>query len=192
MIKSYKKWVKPTQYELDQILVIICHKYDLTDFTCSESKLAKADVIKFLSAKLDLSDDTVRSFCNNSSKLKLPIWILLNALSGKQISDFLESPIEPVSDFNKDELKKMLDKSCFDSIENGYLVPEYLYNYLFFTKRNPDNLKFISNLTRKDFSDFLSINYTVFSRNIESKSIRYIHFKIFLLLLGFDINEIGF
>ncbi|ENO8811641.1 hypothetical protein ACCE85_003691 [Photobacterium damselae] len=192
MVRSYKKWVKPTQFDLDQVLVIICHKYDLIDFSCSSSKLAKADLIKFLSIKLDLSDDTVRSFCNDSSKLKLPVWILLNALSGKQIADFLESPVQPVSDFNKDELRKMIDKSCFNSIGNGYSVPEYLYDHLFFSKRNPDDLTFISNLTRKDFSDFLSINYTVFSRNIEAKSIRYIHFKIFLLLLGFNITEIGF
>lgn len=195
---SYKKWNKPTQEELNLVLTKISLKHNLEPFQEKHTHRHKSDILVFLAKAFNATVYTAKNYTRFPEKMKLPVWIILNALAGNDLSDYVQyhgNYIETQRDF----LIKTLGDNAFKGADEFRIKKEAML--ILFKSDYSENLanfrvkgKLIlplSNQTRRDFSDSLSINYTVFCRNLQQNNFRYIHAKIYLLTLGFKVEEIG-
>ena len=198
---SYVKWVKPTKEELDAALTAICIKYDLPAFEEEQVRLYNSDIISFIATAFYCSTDTAKNYCRNPEKMKFPVWIILNALADNDISEYVKVNCNySNTEQAKDLMSEILGSNAFESGECFHISPraydilfksDYVCNIPNFVGKNGNKILSLSTMTRREFSDSLSINYTVFCRILAANNMRYIHAKIFLLTLGFSVEEIG-
>ena len=198
---SYIQWVKPTKEELNAVLSAICIKYDLPAFKEEQIRLYNSAIINFIATAFYCTTDTAKNYCRSPEKMKLPVWVILNALADNDISEYVKVNCN-YSDTEqaKDLMSEILGSNAFESGERFHISSraydilfksDYVCNIPNFIGKNGKTILSLSAMTRREFSDSLSINYTVFCRILAAKNMRYIHAKIFLLTLGFSVEEIG-
>lgn len=192
---TYKKWTKPTKEDLNAVLTLISVKHNLEVFEPEKVKHYGSEIVVFLAKSFGCSLDTAKNYARYPEKMKLPVWIFLNVLAGNDISEFVGNH----GNYNKQFYREVLGAAAFNNADD-FKINMSAYDMLFqvIFKGNQLTTSFcgkemlaLSRQTKKEFSDSLSINYTVFCRNLFSGNFRYVHAKIYLLTLGFSVEEIG-
>ncbi|APX10077.1 hypothetical protein SL034_004311 [Vibrio harveyi] len=183
----YKKWTKPTVEQLNAVLNSIATRFGIATFDGQEVPFEIRELIR---SKLGIDRDTARTYCTNVEKMKYPVWVLLNAMAKNDLSSFLKVD----ANHSKAVMSKLLGEDAFKSGKD-FKLSDVTYEVAFQSTFVAHNTAIISepltNLNRADFADMFSINYTVLSRNLNDLKLRLIHAKILLLVLGFDVEEIG-
>lgn len=180
------KFTKPTQAELDNVLVKICNRKRLPDFTQVEGRNAKAEIHAYISSALGCGLDTARTYCGSPEKMKLAVWILLNAMANNDISEWL--PVD--ANYAKPVLREFLGLDAF-KIGKKFAMKDKALEVMFETSYRKIEIPPLTNMDRKQFADSVAINYTVFCRNLFDNKISLQNGKLLMLVLGFGIDEIG-
>jgi hypothetical protein len=167
-------WLRPTQLQLKKVLRAIseCYKCD-----------SKNELISLLAHKLGISQDRAKGLFFLKS-INSSIWILLNALAKNDISGFFPHP------FSTLELDEIREIPLFAELINRNVEswPKTLPATNLFSDATGSGG--ICSLTPTEFAGHYNISCSVFTRNIDDNNILSLHFKVYLLSLGFTSKDI--
>ncbi|EPN0316251.1 hypothetical protein ACTTZI_004153 [Vibrio vulnificus] len=182
---SYKKWAKPTVVELKHVLNKIAVRNNMESFDVPTSQFKS-----FIRETLGVNRDTAKTYCTNVEKMRFPVWVILNAMAGNDLSELIS--INRIHE--KEILRSVLGEDAF-KVGKDFRLSDYSYGVMFKSSYALPDTKVVNtplvDMERKDFADMLSINYTVLSRNIAAKKLRLVHGKILMLIMGFTFEEVG-
>lgn len=187
----YQKWKKPTGLELNNVLSSIAKVNDLNvynnselvSFICTQTGLSKSCIYRFFCSDLTILNNEVK-------QIKLSQWLFLNILAKNDIDEvFNYARCELLEDTSA--IINTLGDNAFKSIGNGFELPCVDSMNLMFLKTKHDYNKSICTMNKLDFTNSLCINYNVFCRSFNKNEISYIHFKLYLLTLGFSVADVG-
>lgn len=185
----YQTWRKPNAQELQAVFSDIVVNHNLRDED-------SAELMRFLCVKTGKAARTVYHLISDDydpSKIKYSFWLFLNLLAKRDISSIF-TPAVCELNISKSDVQKMFGESAFKARGDGFKLPDDIDCLFFNSSYDPcrANTHSISNLTRKEFTNSLSMNYHAFMRKYQKGQMSHIEFKLYLITIGFSADEIGF
>lgn len=185
----YHKWINPTQNDYFAILNDIKAKHNIEP----------ENLAKFFQLKLGMSKATSYRYISlqfDVSKLKFSFWVFLNILAGRDLKDIFPVIERDLVEWegekiDLDNVRSLIGENGFKSLENGFSVDCDL-SLLFYNDsvNNKNSDRAFTCLTRRNFTNSISVNYTVFLRKLQKGDFSYIEFKLYLLTIGYSVDEI--
>lgn len=183
-----KKWVKPSQADFElTILFKIAKKYHLF-YTSDVGKNEEILLQNFFSVSFGLTREPARKLCFIKN-IKYPQWILLNALADNDLT----SLITIQCNYKLHQVKKIIFNKSFSTF-NSFAICDDIFVSLFddtYASKNISPITTFSSMKSRSFANMLGISAPTFANQIDKHEITFFNFKIYLLTLGFDVDDIG-